>query len=329
MTRITSDQNRDGPSGVSRTPLRHKIWRSATRGFIPLVAILPTLIAFAVLMGYPFLKLLWISVQKYDYLALISHRSVWAGLDNYVNVLTRQVPGVSDLPTVVFRTTAFMFACVFCTILFGTLMALLMERINKWFRLMLTSAMVLAWSIPALTGSVLFQWLFDSKLGVVNWAISSVGVFGNYQNHDWFATGLATFAICTLLIVWQAMPFVALSVYAGLLVVPKDLSEAARVDGATERDLFWHIQLPSLRGLFMMLIFLSVIWDFKVFTQLYAMGQGGPAGQTVTLAIYTYVEGIAEGQYGYAAAASVVMMMLLLLVLLPYVRNMINSQEDL
>ena len=181
--------------------------------------------------------------------------------------------------------------------------------------------------MPVVTGVVLFQWLFDSKLGVVNWAISSTGIFGNYLNHSWFATGLTTFTVITLLIVWQAIPFVALSIYAGLLSIPRELSEAARVDGGNERQIFRHITLPSVAPLMLMLIFLSVIWDFKVFTQIYAMSLNAP-DNTMTLSVYAYVIGISDQQYGYAAAASVVMMFLLLFALVPYIRRMINSLED-
>jgi N,N'-diacetylchitobiose transport system permease protein len=107
------------------------------------------------------------------------------------------------------------------------------------------------------------------------------------------------------------------------------LPEAARVDGASERQIFRHITLPSLRPLLLMLVFLSVIWDFKVFTQVYAIRQGGPDGQTITLSIYNYILGISDQRYGYAAAASVIMMLLLLLVLVPYIRRMIKTQEEM
>jgi N,N'-diacetylchitobiose transport system permease protein len=209
------------------------------------------------------------------------------------------------------------------------LIALLLDKLNKWIRLILTASMVLAWAMPTVTGAVLFQWLFDSKLGVVNWAISSLGVFGDYLNHSWFDTGLTTFGVCALLIVWQSIPFVALSLYAGILAVPKELPESARVDGASERQIFRHIILPAVRPLLLMLVFLSVVWDFKVFTQVYAIDQGGPAGQTITLSVYNYIVGISESKYGYAAASAVIMMLLLILVLIPVIRHMIKSQEEM
>jgi ABC-type glycerol-3-phosphate transport system permease component len=83
-------------------------------------------------------------------------------------------------------------------------------------------------------------------------------------------------------------------------------------------------QIPAL-----ILTFLSAIWDFKVFTQIWTVRQGGPAGETVTLAIYAYLKGIAGAQYGLASAVAVVMVVLLALVLIPYIRTMLRTQEDL
>lgn len=327
--RSQSTQAQKDRAGLYVAPSRYRSSRTVFAGFLPYLAILPALVTFLLLLGYPLLLLFETSFQQYGYFEIINHVTTWVGLDNYVKVLFASPAGLPDFPTVLIRTTVFMLVNVFLTILFGTLIALLMERLNRWTRLILSAAMVLAWAVPALTGSVVFQWLFDYKLGVVNWGISSLGIFGDYFGHSWFDSGFTTFAVITLLIVWQAIPFVAFSLYAGLLAVPKELPESARVDGATERQIFVHVQLPALRTLFMMLIFLSVIWDFKVFTQIYTFLQGGPDNETTTLSVYTYIVGIAQGKYGYAAAASVVMMLLLLIALVPYIHRMIKAQEEL
>jgi N,N'-diacetylchitobiose transport system permease protein len=328
MTRKNPEEALEGLPRATAAPSRHRNSATAVHDLLPYLAILPALVTFVVLLGYPLVLLFATSLQEFGYKEIINHLTVWIGLDNYVQVLFQNPAGLPDFLTVVLRTTIFMAVNVFLTLFFGTLLALLMDRMNKWTRLILTSSMVLAWAMPALTGSVLFQWLFDSKLGVVNWAISSLGIFGDYLNHSWFDTGFTTFGVITLLIVWQAIPFVAFSLYAGILSIPKELSESARVDGATERGIFRHVIFPALRPLFMMLLFLSVIWDFKVFTQVYTIAGGGPDGQTMTLSIYTYIVGISDGKYGYAAAASVVMMLLLLFVLVPYIRKMIKTQEE-
>ena len=87
--------------------------------------------------------------------------------------------------------------------------------------------------------------------------------------------------------------------------------------------------LPAIRPLLLVLTFLSIIWDFKVFTQVWTMAQGGPDGATVTLSIYAYITGLSRSQFGIAAAVSVVMVMLLLLVLIPYLNRMLKSQDEL
>jgi N,N'-diacetylchitobiose transport system permease protein len=330
MTRTQSkDIARQGASGQPVAPSRHRSRAKTFHILLPYLAILPAVITFVGLLGYPVVLLFETSIQKFGYYEIINHVTTWIGFQNYYKVLFEGPAGLPDFVTVLFRTTVFMLVDVSLTIVLGTLVALLLERLNKWVRLILTSSMVVAWAMPALTGAVVFQWLFDSKLGVVNWAISSLGIFGDYLNHSWFDTGITTFAVTTLLIVWQAIPFVALSLYAGILSVPKELPEAARVDGANDRQIFRHVTLPALAPLLIMLIFLSVIWDFKVFTQIYAMAQGGPDGQTITLSVYSYIVGISEGNYGYAAAASAVMMLLLLVVLVPVIRRMTKSQEEL
>jgi N,N'-diacetylchitobiose transport system permease protein len=315
--------DRGNASLRSVAPRRHRSIKKAAGRLLPYLAIMPAVVTFVVLLGIPVVLVVETSLQHFGLRELINGGQTWVGLANFQTII-----GDPEFITVVIRTFVFMAANVAITIVLGTLVAILLERLHSKVRLLLSVAMVLAWATPALTGSVIFQWLFDSKLGIVNWALSSMGVFGDWLNHSWFDTGLSTFAIITLLIVWQSIPFVAFSLYAGILAIPKEQIEAARVDGASERQLFWHITLPAIRPLLMILTFLSIIWDFKVFTQIYTMLQGGPDGETVTLSIYAYIKGLSESRYGIAAAVSVVMVMLLMVVLIPYIRSMTKGQVE-
>jgi N,N'-diacetylchitobiose transport system permease protein len=289
---------------------------------LPYFALLPALVTFLVLLGYPVLLVIETSFQHMGLRELINGGVTWVGFQNYQTIFANP-----EFVAATVRTFAFMAVNVTLTIVLGTLVAVAMSRLRRSVRLLLSIAMVLAWATPALTGSVVFQWLFDSKLGVVNWAISSFGVFGDWLNHSWFDTGLSTFGIITLLIVWQAIPFVAFSLYAGILSIPPELYEAARVDGGSERQVFRHVTLPSIAPLGLMLTFLSIIWDFKVFTQIWTVRQGGPDGQTVTLSIFAYFTGLSQRQFGIAAAVSVVMVLLLLIVLIPYIRRMLRQVD--
>jgi N,N'-diacetylchitobiose transport system permease protein len=315
---VVATPRRNGAPARGRSAVR------TARRLLIYLPLLPSLFAFIVLLGYPVLLAVLISLQKMGLRELVQRTTVWIGLQNYATILAD--------PTfwaVAVRTLAFTAVNVALTMVVGTLVALLLGALGRWLRLALSISLVLAWATPALTASVIFQWLFDSKFGVVNWALTSVGIFGDFTNHSWFATGLSTFGVISLLIVWQAVPFVAFSLRAGILSIPTEQYEAARVDGATDRAIFRRITLPSLLPLIMILTFLSAIWDFKVFTQIWTVRQGGPAGETVTLAIYAYLKGITGAQYGLASAVAVVMVVLLALVLIPYIRTMLRTQDDL
>ncbi len=306
----------------SFAPSRRHRARSLAGKSLPYFAIAPALITFAVLLGYPVLLVLLTSLQHFGLRELANGGETWVGLANYQRILAD-----NEFITVVIRTFLFMMANVALTVIGGFLVALLLERLRRSVRLALSIAMILAWATPAVTGAVIFQWLFDSKLGVVNWAIGSLGFFGSWLNHSWFDTGFSAFSIITLLIIWQSIPFVAFSLYAGLLAIPKELHEAARMDGASEWQVLRMVTIPLVRPLLMLVTFLSVIWDFKVFTQVYTMVQGGPDGETVTLSLFAYIEKT-QSRYDLASAVSVIMVVMLLVVLVPYIRNMIKAQEQ-
>jgi N,N'-diacetylchitobiose transport system permease protein len=321
-TQAMAERHRPAPGPAVAPARRHR--RARISRALPYLAIAPALVTFVLLLGYPVLLVVETSLQHMGLRELINGGVTWVGLQNFQSILRDP-----EFVSTVIRTFLFMAANVVLTVVLGTLVALLLDRLGRRVRLLLSGAMILAWATPALTGSVIFQWLFDSKLGIVNWALSSLGFLGDWLNHSWFDTGISTFAIITLLIVWQGIPFVAFSLYAGILAISAELPEAARVDGASERQTFRYVVLPAIRPLLLVLTFLSIIWDFKVFTQVWTMAQGGPDGATVTLSIYAYITGLSRSQFGIAAAVSVVMVMLLLLVLIPYLNRMLQSQDEL
>jgi N,N'-diacetylchitobiose transport system permease protein len=290
---------------------------------LPYLLILPSVVAFIALLGYPLYQVVKISLQKLDLAELIQRTTVYVGVANYRAIFTDPF-----FWSVTLRTVVFTAACVALTMVLATLLALLLERLGKRMRLALSVALVLAWATPPLTATVVWQWLFDTQFGVLNWVLTAGGL-GDFSNHSWFDTGLSTFAIITLIIIWQAIPFVALTLYAGLTAIPRELYEAIRVDGAGLWQTFRSLILPVLRPLFLITTFLSIIWDFKVFTQVFLVRHGGPDRQTVTLSLYAYQQGIASSHFGKAAAISMVMVVMLVLALTFYIRYMLRTQEDL
>jgi len=309
---VTTVPPRGAPAG--------RIAGVAPRRLLVYLPILPAFLAFVVLLGYPVVLVIAISFQKMGLRELVQHTTVWIGLDNY-----RQILSDPTFWAITVRTFGFTIANVALTLLVGMAVALLLGAVSRWIRLALSIALILAWATPVLTASVIFQWLFDSKFGVVNWALTSVGIFGDWTNHSWFDTGLSTFFVITLLIVWQAVPFVAFSLRAGILTISGDQYEAAKVDGAGNWAIFRRITFPSILPLFMILLFLSAIWDFKVFTQIWVLLNQRPSREYFLLGIWSYSESFGVTRYGKGAAIAVVMVILLMLVTSFYVRQMLRA----
>jgi N,N'-diacetylchitobiose transport system permease protein len=278
-------------------------------------------VALLVLLGWPVVRDVAISFQRLGLAELVQRRTVWVGLANYADVLTDPF-----FWTVVLRTVVFTLVAVVLTMLLGTAVALLLQAVAKGVRITLSVALVLAWAVPPISATVIFQWLFDTQFGIVNQVLTGLG--GDFVDHSWFATGLSTFAVITTLVVWQAVPLVALSLYASTTAVGTELYEAAAIDGAGAWRRFTAVTWPAVRPMAAVLTFLSVIWDFKVFTQVYGIRQGGPNRETVTMALYAYQKGIGSRDFGTAAAISVIMMVLLTAGLAWYARWMVRSAED-
>jgi N,N'-diacetylchitobiose transport system permease protein len=229
---------------------------------------------------------------------------------------------------VVRRTFVFTAINVGLIMALSTLVALLIGALGKWMRLAVMGGLVLAWAIPVIAATTVFQWLFQSQLGVVNWLLVALG-FKQYDGYAWFAHGNSTFAIIVVLIVWQSVPFAALTLYAAMTTVPKELHESAQIDGAGAFRTFWLITFPILRPMFGLILCLQIIWVFKSFVQIWAISQGGPGNATLTLPVYAYQIAQSLNRYDLGAAISMVTVLLLTVVLLAYFRQMFKEEGEL
>ena len=293
-------------------------------GPLPYALVVPSVLLLVGLLGYPLYVLVRTSFQLLDLRQLVRRQTVWTGLDNYATVLSD-----SEFWAVAVRTLVFAAICVGLTIGIGTLVALLMRRVGKGMRLLVSAGLLLAWATPPVSAATVFRWVFDEQYGVVNWAVTRLTPL-DWSQHSWFADRYSAFAVIILCVVWQAVPFVALTLYAALTTVPDEVLEAARIDGCGPWRAFRHVTAPMLKPVFLILTSLSVIWDLKVFTQVYVITRGGPDRQTVLINLYTYTQGFGVSRFGVASAAAVIMVALTLLVTVWYVRVMVRvGEEDL
>ncbi|MEV6161449.1 sugar ABC transporter permease [Streptomyces sp. NPDC052052] len=290
-------------------------------GSAPYLLLLPALLATALLLGYPLVKNGMLSFQNLNPRQLIQHLTEWNGVDNYKDVL-----GSSDFWKVVERSVFFTAANVVLIMLLGTLVGLLLARLGKKMRLLLMLGLVLAWAMPVIAATTVYQWLFAQRFGVVNYVLDSLG-WHSMADYNWTSSQFSTFSLVTLLIVWQSIPFVAINLYAASTTIPKELYEAASLDGAGTWKSFTSVTFPFLKPFLLATTFLEVIWVFKSFAQLFAINGGGPDRLTETLPVYAFVEGVGNQHFGMGAAISF-LTIIVLLVLTGYYLRMVLKQEE-
>ncbi|TCO53051.1 carbohydrate ABC transporter permease [Actinocrispum wychmicini] len=288
---------------------------------LPYLLMAPALALVLVLLGWPTIQLLFISLRKLDLSELVTGKMVWVGFDNYSAALADP-----EFWTITVRTLVFTASVVGGTVVGGLLIALLMRHVNPVIRVFLQVTLVLAWAVPIIAATTIFQWIFDQQYGILNKTLDRLG-FHSFIGFSWFSSGTSTLVVIGLIIVWQAVPFVTFALYAGLLGVPREQYEAAGIDGASGWQAFRAVSWPALRPIVTMVTFLSVIWDFQVFAQVWAVKQGGPDGESTTLPILLYLKGIASSHFGAASAIAALMLVILVAVTARYIQLLVRARE--
>ena len=304
---------------LSRSRRRRRFWGRKLQASVPYGLILPVVVTIAVILGYPLYWLVKLSTERYGLFELIRHSGVSVGLANYRSVLHDPVFWHTLLRTVVFTAVN-----VSATMVFGMLLALLLTQVSTGVRVLLSSGLVLVWSMPVVVAVQIWYWMTNFENGVVNYVLSQLHV-GDFYQHDWYATTFSQLSLVTLLIVWGALPFVVITLYAGLAQVPPDLLEAAEVDGARPWRIFLDITVPVLKPILLILTSLSIIWDFGVFTQPYLLiGQSKITTGNYLMSIYLFEEGYFKSDFGRGAAISILMLLIVAVLSIAYVRKMVR-----
>ena len=299
--------------------LRRRAWMRSN--LLPYALISPSLAVIGGILAFPLGMLVWLSLQHYGLRELIQHQGQWVGLDNY-----RAIVADSLFRQVVIRSLLFTIACVALTVIISTLVALLLLRVRQAVRVLVMSALVFVWATPVIVTVDIWQWMFDYEFGVINYLLTQLHL-GSFIHHNWFDNPVQGLGVLVLVVVWGAIPFVTITLFAGLLQVQSDIVDAARVDGAGAWQRFWFVTAPILRPVFLVVISLSTIWDFSVFIQIYVMLNQRPSADYFTMGIYSFRESFGVAQYGFGAAIAVVMVVILVIVTLFYVRETIRQAE--
>lgn len=311
----------DGATELIRrtVPRGRRIRRTAA----PWLLLSPALVLLIVLLLWPLGRVVNLSLQDYGLRNLLQGTSNYVGLDNYVQVLTDPFLWKTVLP----NTVGFALVCVVLTMIVGTVVALFLNTLGTTWRVLCTTAIMVAWAVPALTGTYIFVWLFDPQSGLVISTLDSMGLM-EAGTVNWFTNRWTFYGIATINVVYHGFPFIAVTVLAGLMTVPQEHYEAAAMDGASAWGRFWNVTVPALRPIFAVCIILSTIWDFKVFVQIYLMpGGDGSTREVMNLGVWSYTQSFAQGEYGMGSTIAVLLTFLLLVISVIYIRVLMKEDE--
>ena len=289
---------------------------------LPYLLVVPSVLALGLALGYPLVRQFVLSFQEFGLAQQFGRPPEWIGLANY-----RELLADAYLWRVTARTIVFCLVNSAITMLLGVGLALVMRAMSKPVRLVTQTGLLLAWAMPVVASLTVWQWLFDTQYGVVNYVLSSLG--GDFQGHGWLLRPLSFFFVATVIVVWMSVPFVAFTIYAALTQLSEELVEAAEIDGASPAQRLRHVILPSIRPVLLVVGLLQIIWDLRVFTQIYILQEaGGSARATNLLGTYIYRLGIGGGDFGTSAAVAVFMLALTVVLTAPYVRAMLRQERS-
>jgi multiple sugar transport system permease protein len=266
---------------------------------VPYAFLFPACLALAVVFLYPMISAVAISFTDGG----IGPAARFVGLEQYRRVLTSDyfanVLWTSALWSI--GNVAFVWAIGLCT-------ALLLNR-NFAFRPVARTLLILPWAIPYVAAALIWGWMFDFEFGVLNFFIQSTGLTD--QKLGFLLACPDALISLTGVSVWKLFPLGTVMFLAGLQTIPDEYYEAARVDGAGPMQCFWHITLPGLRSVSIMLTLLITIWSFgRSFAIIFLLTEGGPAGCTETVVIRSYLEAFKFFHLGTASAIGVIVLLI-------------------
>ena len=294
--------------------------RGARFSIWPYLLVAPAVLVVGAILGYPIFRLFELSFQKYGIEEIIFGAAQYIGFENFATIFADE-----EFYQVLSRTLVFTVYAVTVSVVLGAILAHALLRMSKPLQIVVNSVLVIVWAMPQLVGISIWRWMFSYDFSVITGSIKALGF--DISNVNWFENPIIGFGIIGLVVIWGAIPFITISLYAGLTQVPKEYVEAAELDGATRFQVFRNIYLPLLLPIYVILISLSIIWDLQVFAHIWVMLEFRPDPEYYTLAVYAFQTSFGISEYGRGAAIAVVMVVILLAATFYYLRRMIKESK--
>lgn len=279
------------------------------------VLMTPALLLMAVFTAYPFSLGVWLSLTD----KLVGKPANFIGLRNFTHLLESEI-----FRRTVWNTVFFTFAATVLKAVLGMWLAVLLNRKIRFARF-IRATVLLPFIVPTVLSGLAWVWMFDATFSVFNWLLrwlwhTAEGLlhadWGYFRGPMWL--GDPQWAMFSIILVntWRGIPFFAISFLAGLQTVPPELYDAGDIDGATGWQKFWHITVPLIKPIAVVVIVFSFVVTFADFQVVYVLTRGGPHNSTHLFATLAYQLGMASGNLGEGAAVALFMFPFLALVIL-------------
>lgn len=274
--------------------------------------VLPAVIFMVIFIGYPLIYNIILSFQNVDLAALTSGDKSFVGFDNYKQLFSMEVFGISIKNTIVYTLGSVVFQ-----VALGFFLALFF---SMKFRLapFLRGVMMVAWLIPLTITALLFKFMMGESGGVINELLITWGITDNPV--QWLSDPKIALWSVIIANIWVGIPFNMLLLSTGLSSLPDDVYEAASLDGANWFQRLIHITLPLLKPVILVVLMLGFIYTFKVFDLVYVMTGGGPINSTEVLSTVAYRFSFDEFKFSLGAAAANILFLILFVVSLIYLK---------
>ena len=270
----------------------------------------PALVLLALVTVYPIGFVFFLSLQRR---MLIFGISKFVGLDNFL-FLIRDDRFWNALKNTAYFTTV----SVALELVLGLSIALLLHRAFR-FKGIVRALVLIPWAVPTVVSARMWGWMYNTDFGILNYLL---GIKVNWLGSPFWAIHAAI-----AMDVWKTTPFVVILLTAGLQVIPRELYQAARIDGAGAWAIFRRVTLPLLRPILLVVLIFRTLDAFRVFDAVYVLTGGGPANTTETLSIYAYKVLFQTLQFGYGSTLSIVVFLCVGLITALYIKAMAGGYK--
>ena len=271
----------------------------------------PAIIMLLIIAVYPVLRTVWLSLHE---MVLTDPGSGYPfiGLENYINIFKDERALDSILFTLKFTVTT-----VFFELIIGFTAALVM---NKAFRGkgLVRAAILIPWAIPTSVSALMWKFIYNDQYGLFNDILYKLGIIDSYQ--AWLGTAARSFMALVITDVWKTAPYMALLILAGLQMIPEDLYEAAKIDGANVFQRFRYVTLPNVKGTVLVALLFRTLDAFRVYDLVSVMTGG--ANNTESVSLYAYNNLMKFLDFGYGSALAVIVFVIVFIISLIYMRAM-------